>query len=307
MESMDRNTIYFKQALLLVQMLPIVAKESCFALKGGTAINLFVRDLPRLSVDIDLVYLPIEPRDESLKNMQLSLERIASDINQLPNINATRQDNRLDEMRIIVNSNNAQIKIEVSPVARGTLHTPSIQDVCEYVEGQLGFASIQLVSQADLYGGKICAALDRQHPRDLFDVKLLLDNQELNRDVFDGFLTYLLSHNRPIAELMNPNWKDISQIFHNEFEGMSFDSITLEELQSIPERLMIALKSHFTQSDFDFLMSFKSSEPVWKLAPKESMQHLPAIRWKLKNIQKIPNVKKSQALQKLKETMMQWL
>ncbi len=88
MESMDRNTIYFKQALLLVQMLPVVAKESCFALKGGTAINLFVRELPRLSVDIDLVYLPIEPRNESLSNMQFSLERISRDINQLPNINA---------------------------------------------------------------------------------------------------------------------------------------------------------------------------------------------------------------------------
>ncbi|MBL7003698.1 MAG: nucleotidyl transferase AbiEii/AbiGii toxin family protein [Gammaproteobacteria bacterium] len=304
---MDRNTIYFKQALLLVQMLPVVAKESCFALKGGTAINLFVRELPRLSVDIDLVYLPIEPRNESLSNMQFSLERISRDINQLPNINAIRQDNRLEEMRIIVNSNDAQIKIEVSPVARGTLDSPSIQDVCESVEDQLGFASIQLVSRADLYGGKICAALDRQHPRDLFDVKLLLDNQELNRDVFDGFLTYLLSHNRPISELMDPNWKDISHIFHNEFEGMSFDPITLEELQCIPEKLMIELKSHFTQRDFDFLMSFKSSEPDWELAPKESIQHLPAIRWKLNNIHKIPKAKKSQVLKKLKETMTQWL
>lgn len=304
---MERNSIYFHQALLLVQMLPIVAKETCFALKGGTAINLFVRDLPRLSVDIDLVYLPIEPRNESLKNMQLSLEQITSDINQLPNLKATRQDNRLDEMRIIVNSNDAQIKIEVSPVARGTLNSPSIQDVCESVEDQLGFASIQLVSQADLYGGKICAALDRQHPRDLFDVKLLLDSQELNRDVFDGFLTYLLSHNRPIAELMNPNWKDISQIFHNEFEGMSFDSITLEELKSIPKRLMFELKSHFTQRDFDFLISFKSSKPDWKLAPKESIQYLPAIRWKLENIQKIPKAKQLRLLNKLKETMTQWL
>jgi len=288
-------------------MLPIVAKEPCFALKGGTAINLFVRDLPRLSVDIDLVYLPLEPRNESLKNMQLSLERIASDINQLPNLKATRQDNRLDEMRIIVNNPDAQIKIEVSPVARGTLNPPSIQDVCESVEDQLGFASIQLVSQADLYGGKVCAALDRQHPRDLFDVKLLLDSQELNRDIFDGFLTYLLSHNRPISELMNPNWKDISPVFHNEFEGMSFDPITLEELQSIPERLMFELKSHFTQRDFDFLISFKSSEPDWNLAPKESIQYLPAIRWKLENIQKIPKAKQLQLLNKLKTTMTQWL
>ena len=60
---MDRTSVYYKQVQLLVQLLPLVAEEDCFALKGGTAINLFVCDLPRLSVDIDLVYLPMNNRD----------------------------------------------------------------------------------------------------------------------------------------------------------------------------------------------------------------------------------------------------
>jgi hypothetical protein len=46
----------------LIRVLPSIAEEACFALKGGTAINLFVRDMPRLSVDIDLTYLPVQPR-----------------------------------------------------------------------------------------------------------------------------------------------------------------------------------------------------------------------------------------------------
>ena len=58
--------IYRRQAALLIRTLPLVAEETCFALKGGTAINLFIRNMPRLSVDIDLTYLPVQPRAESL-------------------------------------------------------------------------------------------------------------------------------------------------------------------------------------------------------------------------------------------------
>ncbi len=61
-----KNTIYYQRAELLLRVLPAIATESCFALKGGTAINFFIRDLPRLSVDIDLTYLPIESREQTL-------------------------------------------------------------------------------------------------------------------------------------------------------------------------------------------------------------------------------------------------
>ncbi len=64
----DKNSTYFKQAELLIRIMPFIADESCFAIKGGTAINLFIRDLPRLSVDIDLVYLPVGKREISLSN-----------------------------------------------------------------------------------------------------------------------------------------------------------------------------------------------------------------------------------------------
>ena len=68
-----KNRMYSAQVKLLVQALPEVAKETCFALHGGTAINLFVRELPRLSVDIDLTYVPIEPREISLRHINEAL------------------------------------------------------------------------------------------------------------------------------------------------------------------------------------------------------------------------------------------
>lgn len=71
---------YKAQVNLLLQILPYVAKEEIFALKGGTAINLFVREMPRLSVDIDLTYIPVDSREIALQNIEEALNRIKTDI-----------------------------------------------------------------------------------------------------------------------------------------------------------------------------------------------------------------------------------
>lgn len=213
---------YHEQVRLLVALLPFLSDEPCFALKGGTAINLFVQPFPRLSVDIDLAYLPLEPRDEALHHCRQALQRLAQAIGtELTGVKAELQDNRHDELRILVRRGRSQVKVEVSPVLRGTVHPPQWLDLVEAVEDEYGFASVQVVSLPDLYGGKLCAALDRQHPRDLFDVKLLLDQGGLDRRVFEGFLVYLLGHPRPINEVLNPRMKPLEAIYRKEFVGMA--------------------------------------------------------------------------------------
>lgn len=309
---MNKQSPYYKQVLLLIRLIPLVEKETCFALKGGTAINLFVRDFPRLSVDIDLAYLPLEPREIALANVRNALARIAANINKIPDLNAVLQDNKSDEMRIIVEDHSSlnkgtQIKVEVSPVARGTLLPPVQLDVVASVENEFGFASMKVVSLPDLYGGKLCAALDRQHPRDLFDVKVLLENQKIDRELFNGFLTYLLSHKRPISEIMNPRWKDITQVFEREFKGMTAEPVILEELTAIPRKMIQGLKDNFTQQDYDFLVSFKKGEPKWSLACSDQIQYLPAVQWKLLNIRKMPKQKLMDSVNLLQKTMEQWL
>jgi len=71
---------YREQVTLLLRILPIIAREEAFALKGGTAINLFVRDLPRLSVDIDLTYLPLGDRIAALTGIREGLQRVETGI-----------------------------------------------------------------------------------------------------------------------------------------------------------------------------------------------------------------------------------
>lgn len=306
---MDKSSIYYQQVTLLIRMLPLVAQEEVFALKGGTAINLFVRDFPRLSVDIDLAYLPLEPREQALKNVKGALGRLTDKINSQPSLSAIFQDNKHDELRIVVTSGRVMIKIEVSPVARGTLHKAELMPVVESVEDEFGYAEIPVVSLPDLYGGKLCAAMDRQHPRDLFDVKMLLAEEGITREILIGFLTYTLSLPRPISEVMSPRWKELDASFQAEFNGMTTKPIELGELITARSEMMIALRQHFTSRDRDFLLSFKRGEPDWSLFDEPSAESLPAVKWKLLNIQKLANnpVKHQEQLTKLKGVLDAWV
>lgn len=302
---MNRDSRFFGQVSLLVRMLPFVAQQKCFALKGGTAINLFVRNLPRLSVDIDLTYLPIKPREESLREIDAALGKIKTDIETaIPNIKiqATNPKNT-DSKRLTVSLDNYQIKIELSPVLRGTVCPVEEKAVAENVEDLFGYAKIQMVSLNDLYAGKICAALDRQHPRDLYDIKLLLENEGINRDLFRTFLVYLISHGRPIAELLSPTLKNIRAVFDSEFNGMTEERVSLNELLEARKQLLVEIHSSLTDADRAFLLSVKKCEPDWSLLGLAGVRELPAIKWKLINLQRMDNAKRATALHRLKSVL----
>ena len=75
------NKEYFhNQTRVLLKVLPLVLEDSRFALKGGTAINLFIREMPRISVDIDLTYLPLQDRQTSLQAISDLLQNTADKI-----------------------------------------------------------------------------------------------------------------------------------------------------------------------------------------------------------------------------------
>ncbi|MGY3564001.1 hypothetical protein ACVWXP_007326 [Bradyrhizobium sp. USDA 4463] len=112
-------------------------------------------------------------------------------------------------VRLLVRQGGVQTKIEVTPVLRGRVYEPEIRAVSDPVEAEFGFAEMPVVSFADLYAGKIVAALDRQHPRDLFDVKDLLANEGIDDALRKAFIVYLLSHDRPMFEVLSSKQKDM--------------------------------------------------------------------------------------------------
>jgi len=150
---------------------------------------------------------------------------------------------------------------------------------------------------------KICAALDRQHPRDLFDVYYLLQNEGISEALKNTFIVYLLSHPRPIAELLEPRLKDIEALYEKEFVGMTMESVSLEIL--IQTRLDLIKKIHEKLSDDDrnFILSVKTGLPKWELFAYPQAQNLPAVKWKLHNLSKMSKEKRKAATAKLENIL----
>ena len=279
---------YEDQVQLLVRTIPEIAREDMFALKGGTAINLFLRDLPRLSVDIDLVYLPVGDRQTSLDAVRQGLDRIAD---RLQSRLGLRVERHLlpDGKRLIVSSKDSSIKVEVSPVLRGTVFEPKLRSVSAPVEERFGFAQMKVVALADLYAGKIAAALDRQHPRDLFDVHFLFANEGITDDLFRAFLVYLISHPRPAHELLCPHRLDITALYDAEFIGMTVDEVPLADLLETRERLIDEIhRRSGVEASRRFLITFHELQPEWEaIGFDQGVGDLPAVQWKRLNLERL--------------------
>lgn len=300
-----KDSVYYRQAKLLLRILPIIERYPIFALKGGTAINFFIRDLPRLSVDIDLTYTPVDERETALAAIHVALKSIASDIERLiPNaaiIPKITQDN-LEGLS--VKAYGCNVKIEPNAVLRGTIYEPAIMTVTPRVQEMFEMVvETRVLNIADIYGGKICAALDRQHPRDLFDIKWLLNNEGITDAIRKSFVVHLISHARPMAELLNPHYQDIKQVFENEFDGMPFVKVSLQELEEARHSLVRGIHKSLTDKEKHFIVSVKKGEPQWDLLGLRDINLLPAVQWKLLNISRMDKVKHKAALSKLEKSL----
>ena len=296
---------YRQQVALLVSLLPCITEEECFALKGGTAINLFVRNLPRLSVDIDLTYLPVAPRRTSLAGIDAAMKRIierglavspAEDILAITSAEGVAT-------KLLAHGNGVQIKIEVTPVLRGCVYEPELRTVSPLVEDRFGFAEARIVSFPDLYAGKIVAALDRQHPRDLFDVRDLLCNEGIDEALRSAFIVYLISHNRPMSEVLAPTRKDIEPEFRTGFEGMTEEPVTLAELIDAREALIAAIVGDMSQAHRQFLISFEEGDPDWLLLGLDRIPELPAVQWRQQNLDKLDDERRAALVARLREVL----
>ena len=261
-----KDSPYYKQAELMLKTIPHLAAERSFALKGGTAINLFVRDMPRLSVNIDLTYLPVdEARETALRNIGAALDRIAGAIKKsIPGtrVQEARAKNPDRVTRLTVAVGSTRIKIEPNEVIRGSVFPAEDRELTRRAEESFELSvTAQTLSLADLYAGKLCAALDRQHPRDLFDVRLLLDNDGITDEIRKAFVVYLASHDRPMHELLDPKPKNVRRIFENEFAGMTVDPVSYEDLINARATLVETLKRELTVRSNSSVSSGLKSRP----------------------------------------------
>ena len=296
-----KDSPFFKQAALLLEVLPFIAKHEVFALKGGMAINFFVRDLPRFSVDIDLTYVPITDRQAALVDITRRLKQIKQDLEKLSTSVVPKSLGDTDYWKgLVVTRPDTTIKIEPNLIIRGTVFPPEQRDLCPRVEDAFECAVDMLcLSQADLFGGKICAALDRQHPRDLYDVRLLLQEEGFSDDIRKAFVVYLISHSRPMVELLDPRRQDLQRLYDQEFVGMPLRPVPLEELLVTREELVDLIRNQLTSEEKRFLLSVKEGEPDWDLLGINGIADLPAVQWKLLNIRRMNPLDHRRAVSKL--------
>ncbi len=303
-----KNSSFYPQADLLVQVLPFVHAEACFALKGGTAINFFVRDFPRLSVDIDLVYLPVEDRAATLRGINAALERIAARVRRaLPGVQVREQRpvGGGGAFKLALRTaGGAEVKIEPNTVMRGALFPTEDRTLVPKAVALFGRSvTMRVVSLPDLYGGKLCAALDRQHPRDLFDVHGLFEAEGLTDDIRRGFVVALASHDRPMGELLTPRLKDLRQVYADQFSGMTTEPVPMTMLEAARAQLIERINADLTRAEREFLLSLKQGDPQWDLLGLPGAERLPGPQWKLYNLRRMDPKKHEEAVARLREKL----
>lgn len=279
------NEIYRKKVELLLRILPLITEEERFAIHGGTAINLFVKDLPRLSVDIDITYIPLgEDREESIRQINAALTRISQRIQKL--FQDIRVILRSDICKLICESKGCQVKIEVNKTKRGIVGGEvKLYSLCEKAASLFGVeVDARIVPITQLYGGKIAAALSRQHPRDIFDIMLM--HIPLS-EVKEGLIYSFLGSDRPLYESFAPNLIDQREAMENQFIGMSEISFDYELFSTLRDSLIVNVRNLMNERDKNFLISFEEGTLDWQNSPYSHFQNYPAVKWKWKNLERL--------------------
>ncbi len=286
-----KSRVYAQKVEMLLRLIPIVMEEGVFAIYGGTAINLFLKDLPRYSVDIDLTYIPLADRQTSIEDINVHLKSISDKAKRafkgmhvVPNYSTSK---------LLCEYQGKQVKIEVNQTKRGIVGgevlTVPLSDKAQE-EFSLS-CEAKIVPLTLLYGGKIAAALSRQHPRDLFDVKYM---EYSLKDCREGIIFCLLGSDRPIHESFATSLIDQREAMDNQFSGMTDIPFTYEEFEETRARLIEDVRHLMTEEDKSFLFSFEMGQPEWKGYEFEYFKDYPSVQWKLLNLKKLDKTEPSE-------------
>ncbi|MBR1808196.1 MAG: nucleotidyl transferase AbiEii/AbiGii toxin family protein [Paludibacteraceae bacterium] len=303
---MNKHDEYREQVALLLRIMPHIYDIEQFAVHGGTAINLFVKNMPRYSVDIDLTYLPLADRTTSLNDINRLLAKLRQTL--LQRIPGMRIIHKPDVWKLLCTLNTAMVKIEVNGTKRGVLEEVEIHPLCPAAEEDFKTScDARIVSFSQLYGGKLSAALSRQHPRDLFDFKHMNCPFDAVRD---GLLLALAGSDKPIVESLLPNPIDQHDALEKQFFGMSEETFSYDEYEQVRKELQQYILDGLTNEDRNFLISFEQGEPDWTLCHAGDLSRFPSVQWKLLNLTKLKKqnpTKLYAEVEKLKQVLLSFV
>jgi len=273
---------------LLVQLVPRVFTSERLALKGGTAINLYLDEAPRLSVDLDLVFTQIGlPRDVALGMINDEMRRIAAELASDGLDVSSAVAAELGETGLLASNGRVQVKVETNMVFGGTLLPATIMNLSPGAQQWLAReAPARVLNPAEVYAGKFMAALDRQHPRDLYDVWRLYQRGPIDPQIISAFVIYLCGHNRPPHEVLDSPERLLVEDYTRSLVGMIRGEIpSLDALVASRAQLRTDILNGLQPSDRAFLVEFFAGDPDWSLLAFPHASDLPALQWKQRNLE----------------------
>jgi hypothetical protein len=296
---------YTDRLRLLVEIRPVLAQEPRFALKGGTAINLFEHDLPRLSVDIDLAWLPVHDHGEDAKLIAEALGQLADVLRARP-LQLQVQTSAGEGgpvTRLVASRGRARVQIETTPVMRGTVHPVRRMVVRPRVQEAFGFAEVQVLNFADLYAGKLAAALSRRiRVTSLMSACCWLTS--VRAGLWRAFLMYLTCSPKPAWEMLAPRLPlNFETTFEAHFNGMTSEPTGVAELLESRERLVARVPQWLDAPSRALLQSVEDEKPDFNLIGLAHAAELPGVRRKLHNLAQRKAAKRAADRRKLDETL----
>ena len=231
---------------------------------------------------MDLTYIPLGSRKEGLAEIDKKLATISQQLQRaLPNINIRPVPNKL-----LCTLGRSTVKIEVNGIKRGIIGPTIEMPLCDKAQEEFGmYCKARIVPVEQLYGGKIAAALSRQHPRDLFDYNYM------ETDKIDGLkrglMFALLGSDRPFIESLSPNNINQQEALENQFRGMTDIPFTYENYENARKQLIAFINSLLNEEDKAFLVSFEEGNPQWEKSAYSDFRDFPSIQWKLLNVTKL--------------------
>lgn len=271
-----------------------------FAMHGGTALNLFVFDIPRLSVDIDLSYIGAISREEMLKERPF-VEKAISDVARSQGYMVTSTTGGHAGKTFVLNycSSFGRNNIKVDFVY---LNRSPLLPVKNRVSRFRSDVQVPLFDRAELIGGKTKAFFERVKVRDLYDIAnckrtLDVDNQESNRVLHKIILFYAtLSANFPYGFVGR---EKRFETLHKEFNEQLIPMLRLQEIHPKLEELIVEAREYINgyvlpqdEGEEEFLFSFAKGEFFPELLFGENeiakaASWSPEAMWKLQNLKKI--------------------
>ena len=184
-----------------------------------------------------------------------------------------------------------KVKIETNIIFRGTILPITHVDLCKRAADLFtSSVNIPLLHHDEIYAGKLLAALDRQHPRDLFDIHEFFNNEKLTESVADCFCVYLASHNRPMYEVLSGEDRCTEVDFNRTAKNMIFHDIAWEDIAGIRKELQKNILKNLTEKQREFLISVVKAKPMWDCLPFGDLSDLPAVKWKINNLKKLKRI-----------------